>query len=201
MLRWGNGTQVINRSFNSNRVALTDRRLLRIPLAALLLLAVMSSTFVFSPPPVSASVGCGATITTSTTLAANIGPCSGNGLVIGHNGITLNCNGHTITGTATNTHAGIYLSGKTGVTVKNCKVTAFRYGIELLSSSRNTLSGNTANGNHYDGFYLSNSFHNILTKNTADSNYNGFYFVFSSDNTFTANTASGNTKYNYYERC
>jgi parallel beta-helix repeat protein len=159
---------------------LRDRGSPKIPVAILLLFTVLGSALVFLPVPTFASTiymspGCGATITkpsgTVIVLTKNIGPCSGNGLIIGHNGITLNCNGHTITGTSANIYAGIYLSGKTGVAVENCKVTRFRYGIELVSSSSNTLTTNTASGNHYDGFYLlgsSNS--NKLTTNTANSN-------------------------------
>ncbi|MGD0396981.1 MAG: NosD domain-containing protein, partial [Nitrososphaerales archaeon] len=142
------------------------------------------------------TLACGATINANTILGNNIGPCKKNGLVIGHNGITFNCNGHTITGNSTNMFAGIYLDGKTGVTVENCKVTAFRYGFLLNSSSNsNTLTGNTANSNHVDGFLLngtSNS--NKLNGNTASSNaYFGFYLSGSSNkNTLTGNTASNN---------
>ena len=44
------------------------------------------------------TVQCGDTITKSITLTSDIGPCSGNGLIIGADNINLNCNGHTITG-------------------------------------------------------------------------------------------------------
>jgi parallel beta-helix repeat protein len=96
----------------------------------------------------------GATVTKDTTLGANIGPCSGDGLVIGANGITFNSAGHTINGTGTNDiSAGISLTGVTRVTIKNCYVTEFGYGLFLNSSSSNTFSGNTANKNAY-GFTL-----------------------------------------------
>jgi parallel beta-helix repeat protein len=95
-------------------------------------------------------VTCGTTITTSTELKADIGPCSGNGIVIGSSGITLNCAGHTISGTSGSV-AGISLLGVTTVTVKNCHVTGFASGIYLGASSSNKLTGNTANGNY--GYY------------------------------------------------
>jgi parallel beta-helix repeat protein len=182
-----------------------DEGIPKIPLAVMLISALLGSTLVLLPAPALASVGCGATITTNTVLTSNIGPCSGNGLVIGHNGITLNCNGHTVTGTSTNTHVGIYLNGKTGVTVKNCHFTAFRYGVELLGSSYDTFTANTANSNHYDGFYLYASSHNtlgtnvVLTGNAADSNaqYGFVMYGASNSNTLTSNVANSNN-YGFY---
>jgi len=41
---------------------------------------------------------CGDTITVSTTLTADIGPCAQDGLIIGADGITLDLNGHRISG-------------------------------------------------------------------------------------------------------
>jgi parallel beta-helix repeat protein len=184
---------------------LSNRTVLRrkTPLALLLILTVLSSTLVILPVPVFALVGCGSTITTSTTLTRNIGPCPGNGIVIGRSSITLNCAGHTITGTVANTKAGIYLNGKTKVTVKNCHVAAFRYGIEVLGSSYDAFTGNTANSNRYDGFYVSSSLsassHNTFTSNAANLNtHSGFYLYRSSYNTFTKNAASGNKLYGFY---
>jgi parallel beta-helix repeat protein len=46
--------------------------------------------------------------------------------------ITLNCDGHWISGSILS--YGIYLSGKKGVNIKNCKINGFDYGIVLNSS-------------------------------------------------------------------
>jgi len=167
-----------------------------IPLAVLLLLTVLGSTL-FSSPPVFANPACGATITTNTTLTGNIGPCSSAGLIIGANGITLNCAGLLISGMTGNTNDGIYLNGVTGVTVKNCKVTGFYDGFYLDHSSSNKLLGNTSNRNgsgcNNDGFTLYHSSSNTLTKNTADSNgEHGFSLLESSHNRLLGNTANGN---------
>jgi parallel beta-helix repeat protein len=48
------------------------------------------------------------------------------------NNITLNCDGHWISGSILS--YGIYLSGKKGVSIKNCKINGFDYGIFLNSS-------------------------------------------------------------------
>ena len=168
-----------------------------IPLAVLLLLTVLGSTLIHSASPVFANPVCGATITKNTILTGNIGPCSGAGLIIGANGITLNCAGLTISGKTGNTNDGISLSGRTGVTVKNCKVTGFYDGFYLEHSSGNSLLGNTANSNGRDcnnnGFALYDSSSNTLTKNTANSNgEHGFSLLESSGNSLLGNTANSN---------
>jgi len=176
--------------------------------------------------PTQSASECDARITAETTLNENIGPCPGDGLVIGANGITLDCAGHTINGTGTNdTSAGIRLTGMSGITVENCYVTEFWYGLVLDNSSNNSfvrnmadknvydgfllysssdgnvLSGNTANDNVLgDGFYIGNSSSDALIGNTADSNhYSGFVLDGSSRNALTNNTANDNHfEYGFY---
>src|SRR2546423_11409696 len=68
------------------------RRGLLIGGAAGLAAAVLPGT------PAWASPSCGSTLTTNTTLTADL-VCAGDGLIIGADGITLNLGGHTITRT------------------------------------------------------------------------------------------------------
>ena len=93
--------------------------------------------------------------------------------------------------------AGIYLSSATGCTIQDnrCGWDAShknREGIYLVSSSSNTLSGNTANSNDWDGIYLYDSSSNTLSGNTANSNDYGIYLDNSSSNTLSGNTANSN---------
>jgi parallel beta-helix repeat protein len=148
---------------------LRDRRSPKILLAVLLLSTVLGSTLAFSPPPVFASVGCGSVITKNTTLSANIGPCLGDGLVIGANHITLNCNRHEISGPPGGESNGIDLNATRGVTVKNCDVIGFYTGYNLNGSSGDRLIGNIANGPLNTGFYAAKSTADVLTKNLAVS--------------------------------
>jgi S-layer protein (TIGR01567 family) len=109
---------------------------------------------------------------------------------IDSDGITLNGNGHTITGS--NTGNGIYLSGRNGVTIKNTNVRNFSEGIYLYSSSSNTLSGNNASSNNNDGIILvSSSNNNVLNGNNAWNNWVGIYLV-SDSNTLSGNNVSNN---------
>jgi|GEM_PF-2796137 parallel beta-helix repeat protein len=165
----------------------------------MLLITVLGSTLVFSPAPVVAqSPQCGATITTDTVLSASIGPCSGNGLVMGAGGITLNCAGYAIKGGGSG--VGINLTGMARATVENCKVTGFQSGLLLNGSSSDALVGNTANSNAQQGFMLESSSNDTLSSNTANGNgYFGFYLLFSSDsNALSGNTASNNAHTGFF---
>ena len=142
-----------------------------------------------SPPTFASGPACGDTITSSTILSADIGPCAV-GLIIGANGITLDCRGHTITGTGVS--AGVSLTGISGATIKKCKVTGFDHGFDLLNADFNRLTLNTAFNNGHGFFFISSS-HNKLELNRAvDNAVNGFYLLSHSDgNLFRGNLATG----------
>lgn len=183
----------------------------------LLVLAIV--VFISFPLVAQAVISCGSTITKDTVLNKNIGPCSsGNGIIIGASGITLNCKGHFISGNADDpSSSGILLNGVNNVTVKNCNVTAFfsgiaieggsfniltkntanlngilthdeGFGFRLESSSFNTLVGNTADNNGHAGFSMTNCFNNVLTNNSAVRDHTGFDLI----NNSTFNVLNGN---------
>jgi len=66
--------------------------------------------------------------------------------------VTLDCAGHEVIGVG-NANIGILLEGRTGVTVKNCRVRNFRIGFHLSLSSGNILEGNAAIDNNEIGFF------------------------------------------------
>jgi len=163
-------------------------------------------------------LSCGFTITSDTTLTVDLIDCPGDGLIFGADSITLNCDGHTIDGVGSN--SGIRASGRQNITIKNCVIQGFAFGIELssttqsllinntvqisnlgfllqASSNSNTLTNNTANNNFNDGFRLFLSSNNIFTSNRADDNNRGFYLSFSNSNTLTDNTANINSFYGF----
>ena len=72
------------------------------------------------------TVHCGATLTKSTTLTADLVHCPGTGLVIGADGITVNLGGHTISGTNATGSEGIADDGHARVKILGGKVTDFR---------------------------------------------------------------------------
>ncbi len=80
--------------------------------------------------------------------------------------------------------AGIVFWNTTRSIIQNVNVTNNNYGINLDSSSNNTLSRNTVNLNYFYGIYLSSSSNNnTLTGNNASINiYYGIYIDSSSNN-------------------
>jgi len=114
------------------------------------------------------------------------------------NNIVLDCQGFTIDGTDAASSYGINITRKTAnntnITVKNCILTDWTYGIYLYTSSNNTLSNITASSNGFYGIYLYTSSNNTLSNITASSTANyGIYLSSSSNNTLTNITASSNS--------
>lgn len=105
-------------------------------------------------------------------------------------GITLDGNGHWVTGTGTGN--GVYASYRSSVTIKNLNVSKFFFGIYLRLCSNCTLSGNTASNNRY-GIYLYGSGNNELKDNTCEYNTSfGIYLASSGSNTINNNNSSSN---------
>ncbi|MEW6181561.1 MAG: NosD domain-containing protein [Bacillota bacterium] len=125
-------------------------------------------------------------------------------------GITLEGNGHVITGNGTGD--GIYLLMRNGVTIKNLKIKKFTNGIQMRLSNGNTVTGVTAlkntrgiwvinsrnndiennvlDGNNYQGLLIQAGIGNKVAGNSACGNIFGLYLMGSSGNTVTGNTAS-----------
>lgn len=142
-------------------------------------------------------VGCGTVITADTTLDSDIGPCSGNGIIIGADNITLNLNGHEVLGNsdegAAGEFAGIRLPFRTGVTVIGSRgrvatgrVTGFEAGVVVNGGSGNTIGnlviqdnvgpkgfevlGGTPFAELGDGIAIFNSARNRVTNNVIARN-------------------------------
>ncbi len=99
-------------------------------------------------PAEAAVLSCGQTITVSTTLENDVGPCTNHGIIIGADNITFDLNGHRIFGTENvNDKAGVYLLNRSGVTVRNGTVTNFDIGVAIEGGSGNTVTGIEARDN------------------------------------------------------
>ncbi|MEO5680213.1 MAG: right-handed parallel beta-helix repeat-containing protein [Acidimicrobiales bacterium] len=91
------------------------------------------------------------TVTTNTTLTSDVGPCNGHGIVVQADNITLNLNGHTVTGAKNEAEqAGVLLDGVSGVTVKNGEITGFDAGVSIEGGSGNTVTGLNVHDNVND---------------------------------------------------
>jgi parallel beta-helix repeat protein len=165
-------------------------------------------TGVVSAGPAHAAVlSCGSTVTQSTTLSANVGPCSAtDGLVVTASNITLNLNGYKVIGrTHVGDQAGIRLVNVSGVTVRNGTVQGFDAGVAILGGSGNTITGVTAKSNVNDlkdgdcdlgdGITMNDSDNNTISGNNAVNNgpFSGISMVGDSNgNVVKNNTVVGN---------
>ncbi len=95
------------------------------------------------------NVSCGQTITQNTTLLGDVGPCPGDGIIIGADGIILNLNGHKVVGASddSNNSVGVRLPGRTGTTVLNGTVSNFAAGVAILGGSGNKVADLVARDN------------------------------------------------------
>ncbi len=89
-------------------------------------------------------VGCGSTLTKSTTLTTDIVGCTGTALVIGADGITVNLAGHTVSGTNAAGSEGIASDGYSGVQIFGGSITDFRVnGVGIRGGHGNAVRGLT----------------------------------------------------------
>ena len=164
-----------------------------------------------------AAPNCGAVVTTSTTVTANLLDCPGDGLIIGAHNITLNLNGKTIDGVGLG--VGVRNNGFDGVTIRNGVITEFDYGVLLNPGTlQNQVTALTMRHNEVAGVQLVNadtnnrvtsnlvehlsqrgiavlggSTGNIVRSNTVRYNADGIYVEGSSSNTVDFNQVTGNS--------
>ena len=145
---------------------------------------------------VAAPVSCGDTITADTTLHTDLTGCPVAGLVIGADGITLDLNGHTITGSLSG-DAGIDNSaGHDGVTIKNGAVRNFTNGVFLEHATGNrvqrlTLASDKSSDDADNGVLITDSDHNRIERNSISGAGNGVFLGNTTDSTVDRNRVSG----------
>jgi parallel beta-helix repeat protein len=165
-----------------------------------------------------AQIGCGSTISTNTTLTADIGPCPGPGLIVVADNVSLNFNGHRLFGTSDQgASPGVALPRRTGVKVSGPgSISGFDSGIVIGSGSKNIIRGlnihdnvssqfvadNPGEGQLGDGILLFSSSNNLIQANTVARNgpFSGIAVASFTDEAQaltgappTGNTVEGNT--------
>jgi len=101
-------------------------------------------------------------------------------IVVERDDIVVDGAGYTVTGSGSG--EGITLAGRSNVTVRNMTIKNFNTGIQLDSSSSNTLSGNNVTADNGTGIYLSDSSDNTLSGNKVTNNLVGIWLEYSSKN-------------------
>ncbi|MDQ4131804.1 MAG: right-handed parallel beta-helix repeat-containing protein [Actinomycetota bacterium] len=136
---------------------------------ALALLVAAAGVLVTAAPAEAATVTCGQVITQDSVLDADVGPCTGNGIVIGASNITLDLNGHAVFGSpATPTPPGtdalfpeltdfngvVVTNPHRGVRVRNGTVSGFGIGVTIWYSAGNTIERLTVQDSRCHGIRL-----------------------------------------------
>ena len=133
--------------------------------------------------------------------------------------VTLNCTGHQVS--APGEIQAILIQQRTGVTVKNCRITGGVFGMYVTGSTDIVIRGNVAFGNEGTGMFLTSSdgltiqnnlstnngiagidaqflTHSTVHHNSAIRNgFYGFLFLVDNDSEFTHNFAAGNTAFGF----
>lgn len=144
-------------------------------------------------------------VTESSRLAADLN-CSGDAITIAANNVTLDLNGHSITGPGNTTATtGIKVSSRSGVVIVNGSITGFGSGVFLEYASYSRVEGVDASGNG-GGIELASSSHNEISHNSTTDNRpapgseaNGIALDWGShDNLIEANEVSGNAPWGIF---
>jgi parallel beta-helix repeat protein len=170
-----------------------------VAVAVALALALSGVQLAAAGTATAATLPCGATVTSSVTLSADVGPCPGDGLIVNGSGITLNLGGHVVRGLGNPTvdQVGVRVVDSDNVTVSNGTVTAFAEGVALENTTASTVTGIRARGNkgtggfnHGDGIIVDGSSDNHVTGNDVSDNgpFSGITLVDDAD----GNIVSGN---------
>jgi parallel beta-helix repeat protein len=167
-------------------------------------------------PALADHVVCGYEVVADLTLSTDLGPCPGDGLLVRTSGVTINLNGHTITGSnGTNTtnqeQAGIHIIQADNVTVNGRgTIQNFDAGVVIEESSNNLVHKVSAvdNINHSaltgalnpcefgDGIVLFDSSNNEIRANLLENNgpYDGAAIVGDSDNNLVRDNHAVNNR-------
>jgi parallel beta-helix repeat protein len=110
-----------------------------------------------APRPARAQVACGETVTASVKLTADLA-CTGPGLVVGADKITIDLGGFTLSGDGDPGDVGVDNQGFDSVTLKNGTITEFGEGVSIGGDAqKNTLSDLTVTNCSSDAIDLNDA--------------------------------------------
>jgi len=164
------------------------------------------------------TVACGSTLLTDLRLESDL-TCPGDAIIVGADDITLNLNGHTISGVGVGVGitvrarqrvtirggqvrrfvTGIFVAQSTDVVVSHNELTETREAVFLNGSSGNVVKNNVAWANQLRGIMLRPtmagiiSTDNVVVENVLVDNPSGILLFGQPGNTFIANRISGST--------
>jgi len=117
-------------------------------------------------------------------------------IVVERDNILVDGAGYVLLGTGSPESRGIFLSGKSNVTIKNMEVKGFAYGIWFDMSSNNSIFGNNIT-NNIGGILISYSSNNSIYGNKITNQYYGIALTDSSNNSIYHNNFVDNPQQVY----
>jgi nitrous oxidase accessory protein NosD len=147
-----------------------------------------------------AHLQCGDVVTQSTTLDGDLGPCPGDGLLAGADGITIDLGGHVIRGSGGGTGDVVEVNGEdgvdvdhhSGVTVRNGELTNFDTAVRVWETSGARLENLSGHHNRV-GAFLYEATESWVRFGTYNNNGYGVYVYESASNRVISNSMIGNT--------
>ena len=148
-----------------------------LPVIAVLATCSVSSVAVGQEPP--PGLECGDTITADTTLDRDLTDCPSNGIVIGADGITLDLNGHTISGDGKPVRrcrrnqicdVGVAKDDHAGVTIRGGSVRGFALGVGVFRGRNNRFVKLDSSRNQFFGFVIAGSSRTVIRDSTGHDN-------------------------------
>jgi parallel beta-helix repeat protein len=134
------------------------------------------------------------TITTSTKLGNNVTCTNGNGITITANNVVLDCDNMIINGGGI--ASGILVDNYDNVVIKNCNITNFYYGIQVLNAEgTQIIEGNDLRLNDFYGIYLYQTNSTLIDSNSLVDDNNGVYMISSVGTNITNNTINLQKKF------
>jgi parallel beta-helix repeat protein len=127
------------------------------------------------------------------TLTGNI-TSDADGIVVERDNVVVDGSGYTVEGAGAFTSSlyGVYLDGRSNVTIQNTNIKNFNYGIWLNSSSNNSINQSNV-ANNWCGILLRYSSNNSMNGNTIADNKEGIWLAHSSNgNSIEGNNVTDN---------
>lgn len=142
--------------------------------------------------PSGASLECGDNVTEDTTLERGIRQCTEKGLEITSDNVTLDCNGHSITGFNNHRYPGIAAEDVQNISIEACEVSGYYNGISLENVTGSKVLNSSSSSNYASGISLVSSDFNNISGNDVDRNWDGIFLRNSTENRIVGNNVQRN---------
>jgi parallel beta-helix repeat protein len=148
-------------------------------LAVITIFAAVGVASVAAGQAPSAGLDCGDTITVDTTLDRDLVNCPSNGILIGADGITLDLNGHTISGDGKPVRhcprrqpcdTGVFNDRHDGVGVRNGSLHGFAVGVLVGGVRGNRLVKLSSSRNQFFGYVIADSSRTVIRDSSGNDN-------------------------------